>query len=232
MPDEIVIADDGSGSETKGLIQKFQKESDMPVRHVWHEDKGFRKSKILNKAVKTINSEYIVEIDGDIILHPEFIADHIDASRAGYFVQGSRSMIIQSQVSNVLSKKKLTYSIFSKSLYNRFNAIRIPFLSRLFTLLPSNPFHIKACNIAFWKKDFMKINGYDNRFEGWGGEDYEFGARLIHAGIKSKRLKMSALAYHIYHRESNRDNRGPNDQIYRSTLAQKLTYTQDGCNQV
>jgi len=231
MPDEIVIADDGSGEDTKLLIEKFRLQSGIPVKHIWHEDKGFRKSLILNKAVKNISSSYIIEIDGDIIIDQHFVADHLKAAREGYFVQGSRAMITKEKSLEILETKETQFSVFSSGLYSRFNALRIPFLSGIFILDPSNPFHIKGCNLAFWKKDYIAINGYFNGFEGWGGEDYEFAARLLHSGIKRRRLKMAALAYHIFHKENSRANTGPNDIIYRKTLADKATYNNDGYQQ-
>lgn len=232
MPDEVVIADDGSREETKQLIEKFKSQYNLPIKHIWHEDLGFRKSLILNKSVKNISSDYIIEIDGDIIIHPKFIADHLKAAQQGYFVQGSRTMLTEEKSAEILETKKTSFSIFSSGLYSRFNALRFPLLTAIFILDPSNPFHIKGCNLAFWRKDYIAINGYYNSFEGWGGEDYEFGARLLHSGVKRKRLKMAALAYHIFHPINSRANTGPNDIIYRKTLAEKLTYSDNGYAQV
>lgn len=231
MPDEVVIADDGSGEETRLLIEKFKSQYGLPVKHIWHEDKGFRKSLILNKAVKNITSSYIIEIDGDIIIHPRFIADHLKATKPGYFVQGSRTMITEEKSKEILVTGQTSFSILSSGLYSRFNALRFPPLTKIFALDPSNPFHVKGCNLAFWKKDYIAVNGYYNGFEGWGGEDYEFAARLLHAGIKRKRLKMAALAYHIFHQNNSRANTGPNDVIYRKTLAEKSTYNTNGYEQ-
>ena len=228
MPDEIVIADDGSRDDTKLLIEEFKRQHKLSVKHIWHEDKGFRKSLILNKAVQNIDSSYILEIDGDIIIDPHFVSDHLKAAQQGYFVQGSRAMITEEKSLEILKSKQIDFSIFSSGLYSRFNALRIPFLSPIFVLDPSNPFHIKGCNLAFWRKDYIAINGYYNGFEGWGGEDYEFAARLLHSGIKRKRLKMAALAYHIFHKENSRANTGPNDVIYRKTLADKSIFAANG----
>ncbi|CAM4262399.1 Glycosyl transferase family 2 [Pedobacter westerhofensis] len=228
MPDEIVIADDGSRDDTKLLIEEFKRQHKLSVKHIWHEDKGFRKSLILNKAVQNIDSSYILEIDGDIIIDPHFVSDHLKAAQQGYFVQGSRAMITEEKAKEILDSGEINFSVFSSGLHSRFNALRFPLLSRIIMLFPSNPFHIKACNIAFWKSDYIKINGYDNRFEGWGGEDYEFAARLLHSGIKRKRLKLAALGYHIFHKDNSRNNTLPNDSIYRKTIAEKLSYTAQG----
>lgn len=232
LPDEIIIADDGSDERTKTIVQSYHSKFSVPIKHIWHEDKGFRKSLILNKAVKQIVSDYIIEIDGDIIIHPKFIADHLQVAENGYFVQGSRTMINEAKSKEILQTGHAKLSPFSSGITNRLNATRIPLLSKAFILLPSDPFHIKGCNIAFWKKDFIKINGYFNGFEGWGAEDYEFGARLLHSDVKRKTLKMSAIGYHIFHGHNTRDNRVPNDKIYRKTLADKATYASDGYQQV
>lgn len=232
LPDEIVIADDGSTEETKELIEKYRSKFNIPVKHIWHEDKGFRKSLILNIAVKSITSEYIIQIDGDIIVHPEFIKDHLKVAEEGSFIQASRAMINKEKSKEILKTKEIQFNFLSKGLYSRFNALRVPFLSKLFQLDFSNTYHIKGCNLSYWKENFKAVNGYYNAFEGWGAEDYEFGARLIHADVRRKKVKMMALGYHIFHRINSRSNVDTNDKIYKKTLREKSKYTSDGYEQV
>lgn len=232
MPDEIIIADDGSSQLTADVIEDCRTRYQLPVTHIWHEDKGFRKSRILNKAVKEVKSAYIIEIDGDIILDSNFVEDHRNAAKQGFFVQGSRAMLSEGKSKEILRTREITFSIFSKGLYSRFNALRLPFMKWLFIFDPSNPYHIKGCNLAFWKKDYIAVNGYFNNFEGWGGEDYEFGARLLHSGVQRRRLKMAALCYHIYHKINSRANSAQNDVIYKRTLADKSSWCNDGYAQV
>ena len=228
LPDEIIIADDGSTDETKELIEKYRSKFNIPVKHIWHEDKGFRKSLILNIAVKSITSEYIIQIDGDIIVHPEFIKDHLKVAEKGNFVQASRAMINKIKSEEILKTKQTNFNFISKGLYSRFNAIRLPFLAKIFLLDHKNSYNTKGCNLAFWKEDFISVNGYYNDFQGWGGEDYEFAARLLHQGIKRKKVKLMALCYHIYHKINSRANAGANDIIYQKTIAEKGTYATNG----
>jgi glycosyltransferase involved in cell wall biosynthesis len=232
MPDEVVIADDGSTNETRRLIEQYAKLFPIPVKHIWHEDHGFRKSIILNKAVKQINAEYIIEIDGDILIHQNFISDHVKSAEKGYFVQGSRAMLNEKKTTEMLRSKDVKLSFFSAGLKNRFNALRAPFMKKIFDIGLSDPFHIKGCNLAFWKSDYIAVNGYYNSFKGWGGEDYEFGARLLHAGVRRKRLKWAALAFHIHHHIHCRTNTVRNDAIYQRTRTERLLYTTDGLAQV
>src|SRR6478735_11914615 len=94
LPCEILIADDGSKEETRQIIEQFQENSLIPIRHIWQEDIGFRKSKILNKAIAQTTADYIVQIDGDCIIHKDFISDHISAAQNGFYLYGSRVNIL------------------------------------------------------------------------------------------------------------------------------------------
>lgn len=186
MPDEILIADDGSGKETIELIERYKEKFKIPVKHAWHEDNGFRKSIVLNKAVKLSNADYIIEIDGDIVLDRRFIADHISQAQTGYFVQGSRAMINEVKTNQMIREKDVNLNSLSRGLYTRFNAYRVPALAKFYNNKPLDPMNVKGCNLAFWRQDYIKVNGYYNDFKGWGWEDYEFAARLINLGVHKK----------------------------------------------
>ena len=90
LPDEIVIADDGSTAETAELINQLKRETNIPIKHIWHEDKGFRKTIVLNQAIAQAIGNYILQVDGDVILSPYFVQDHLELAQANAFVCGSR----------------------------------------------------------------------------------------------------------------------------------------------
>lgn len=228
MPDEILIADDGSGPETKTLIDNYRSKFSIPIKHAWHEDTGFRKSIVLNKAVKLSDCDYIIEVDGDVILDRRFIADHIAQAQKGFFVQGSRAMVNEEKTNELIENKDVAINSFSKGIYTRFNSLRIPALTKHFDNKRMQSMKVKGCNLAFWREDYIAVNGYFNNFEGWGWEDYEFAARLINKGIYKKRIKMVAIMYHLFHKQSSRANFLPNELIYRRTLEEKLTYLHNG----
>ncbi|MCC8153459.1 MAG: glycosyltransferase [Tannerellaceae bacterium] len=91
LPNEVVIGDDGSKEETRLLIEKFQKDFPVPIKHIWHEDKGFRLAMSRNKAVANCDYEYILEIDGDLILHPLYVSDHLYFAQKSFFPKRRQS---------------------------------------------------------------------------------------------------------------------------------------------
>ena len=105
-PDEIVIADDGSNDKTKNLIAYFNKEFVMNIIHSWQKDKGFRAARSRNKAILKSSGTYIVLIDGDIIMHPNFIKGHIINAEPGHFIQGSRALLSEKETKKILNGKK------------------------------------------------------------------------------------------------------------------------------
>ncbi|KAA2242571.1 glycosyltransferase [Chitinophaga agrisoli] len=232
MPDEILIADDGSRMDTERLINKYRSILNIPIKHAWHEDLGFRKGIILNKAVKLSSSDYIIEIDGDIVLHRKFIEDHIEQAKKGHFVQGARAMIGEATTQQILKTKQISLGFFTKGLKSRFNALRFPALSFAVTANPYSSDNTKACNLAFWRKDYIAINGYNNLFFGWGSEDCEFAARLINAGVRKKRLKLAAVCFHLHHEYHSKAQITVNEQRYSDTLNNKVVFCLDGYAEV
>ena len=131
IPDEVIFADDGSTKETKDLINNFKNLSDLNIIHSWQEDIGFRAARSRNKAILKSSGNYIILIDGDVILHPQFLQDHIANAEPGFFVQGSRVLLSEIQTKKALSKKNINFSFFSASLSNRKNSIHSKYLSKI-----------------------------------------------------------------------------------------------------
>ncbi len=232
LPDEILIADDGSGKATQAVISKYKRILKIPIKYVWHEDIGFRKSAILNKAMKRAEADYIIQIDGDIILHKNFIEDHVKNARERSFVQGCRTILDEQMTQQVIAKNRFDFSFLSRGIKNRLNAVRLPFFSPLIKSDPLASRNIKACNIAFWRADYIAVNGYDNHFQGWGWEDDEFAARLIHSGILKRRLKLAAVCYHLNHGHHSRSDIERNRELYEYTISKKIKSCENGLAQV
>lgn len=219
LPDEVLIADDGSGESTRRVVMAHQTDFPVPLTHVWHEDRGFRLAAIRNEAIRQARGAYIMQIDGDIVLHPRFVQQHIAWARRGTYVQGSRCLIGERRSARMLRERNPKVSVFSRGLRNRANALCLPALSR-FVGGPTDPDRrTRGCHMAFWRDDLLAVNGYDERFEGWGREDSELAARLIHAGVRRRNFKFGAVAFHLWHPESNRAAFPANHARYLDTLA-------------
>ena len=230
QPDEVVIADDGSTDETAELIKRFSLRLPVPVKHVWQEDEGFRKSLILNKAVKAASGDYIIQIDGDIVMERHFIEDHAAAMEHGRFIRGGRVMLGEEETEDSLSLLEQDDRLDINGISgdrNRMNALRSRLLSHLMSRIGSVT-NVKGCNMAYWKTDFVHVNGYNNDFQGWGHEDIELAIRLHNAGVKLKRLKFGGIAYHLHHAYFSRHNENKNFELASKMLADKITFASNG----
>ncbi len=218
FPNEIIIADDGSDDRTKMIIDSFKLKTPIPVMHFWQEDIGFRKTIVMNKAIAAASGNYIVQIDGDIIMHRSFIADHNQEAKIGYYIKGSRSMLSEKLTSKIVKTKNIKISPMSSGVGSKINASYLPIFSGFFKgdQLRSN--NLRGCNFSFWKADFLAVNGYNNDLEGWGHEDIELAARLTNIGIKQRQLKLKAVCFHLFHKVNSRHNEDINYKKYLSAV--------------
>lgn len=198
-PDEVVVADDGSTAGTREAIAKFN--DLLPVKHIWQEDKGFRKAMAMNKAFAVCKSEYIIQIDGDIIMERHFVEDHLNEARHGFYLNGSRAKFDKETTEYLKSVENVTPHFYSKGLRRRTNAMRVPFLTPLFYDYAKNR-KDRGCNMSFWRSDLYAVNGYDNGMVGYGTEDIDLPARLRRLGVKKRFVKFKAIEFHLFHNEA------------------------------
>ncbi|ADV46644.1 glycosyltransferase family 2 protein [Nitratifractor salsuginis] len=231
LPDEIVIADDGSGVETRKTIEAVRKTSPIPLLHAWQPDEDFRAAMARNRALAMSRGDYVVMIDGDMLLHPEFIHDHLLLAREGTFLQGGRILLSPEETKKMIETDNPFPHLFSPGISNRLNALRLPILAKLIAQKGSQTLKgIRTCNFSLFRKDILRVNGFDNRFTGWGREDSEFAARLLHSGLRRRELKFAALAAHLYHPEVTRRSLAENDKRLQHTLNRRCTIAVDGVN--
>lgn len=229
LPDEIIIADDGSKGDTRKLVRQLSTSSEVPIIHVWHEDLGFRLTSIRNKAIVKASGEYIIQIDGDVILHRDFVRDHVRFARKGSFVTGSRVLILESLTKKMLAEKNCIVSICDKGTRNKFNGVYLPWLSPLFQRYRQwDVSHSRGCNMAFWKEDLLKVNGYNEAITGWGCEDHELACRLINNGVRKRAIKFAGIVFHLHHELHGADNLNNNRSILNETKIRKLTWCEKG----
>lgn len=235
LPNQVIIADDGSGLETKTLIDQITPTFPVPIIHIWQEDLGFRKSMILNKAFALVSFDYIIQIDGDVLLHTDFIKDHLSAAKPSYLLQGSRVMLGADYSKNTITRQSLNINLFSTGNQRIENGFRIPILSHYLLTRYKNSYPVyyaRGANMSFWKKDIYAINGYNESYEGWGHEDSDLTLRLMNNKVKKSVIKFAAIVYHLYHPEKkNPDQENYNKLLMEKTLADKIIWTKNGIDQ-
>ena len=232
LPDEVIIADDGSKNETKNIINSFKKNSSMKIIHSWQEDKGFRASRSRNNAILKSSGDYIILIDGDTILHSDFINDHIRKAEVGFFVQGTRVLLSKELTQKTLENKIIIFPFLSSEFKNRKNSIHSNILSIIFSNKKNHLNGIKTCNMAFFREDFFNINGFNNDFEGWGREDTEFIVRMINSGINRKNLRFNAIQFHLWHNENPRNSLLRNNEILEHAIKNRNDWCENGINSI
>jgi glycosyltransferase involved in cell wall biosynthesis len=230
-PLEVVIADDGSRDETWALIERMRPHLPVPLVHVWHEDTGFRLAAIRNKAIAAAQGDYVVQIDGDIVLHPSFIDAHAQFARRGGWVQGSRALLERPVTERLLAGESIRLWPFTPHLRMRQNALYAPWLTAVVRGPADGLKRIRGAHMAFWRDDLLRVNGYDESIEGWGREDSELATRLINAGLVRRNLKFSAVCYHLWHKQASADAVERNHEVFLRTLRERRTRCERGVDQ-
>lgn len=234
--DEIIIADDGSTDDTRKLIERYS--THLPIIHVWHEDNGFRKTEILNKAISAATADYLIFTDQDCIPRRDFIETHRRYAREGYFLSGGYfklPMDISRDITpdDIASGRAFDLKwLRSRGLKCSFKCSKLV-KSKPFTMLMNRITPARAswngCNSSVWRKDILKANGFDERMR-YGGEDREFGERLVNSGMKSRQIRYSAILLHLDHNRpyKNEEAIEINRAIRRETKATRRMRTQFG----
>jgi glycosyltransferase involved in cell wall biosynthesis len=217
-PDEIIIADDGSGDATRRVVETFQAEFPR-TQHVWHEDRGWTKPVILNLALTRVTADYVIFCDGDCVLRRDFVESHCRHARHRCFISGNPVEVPASVHAGFHDEDILTNRVFQFDCLQQYGGIRSKFRCRLHpgrweSLLNLATYRycvFHGSNASAWLSDILSINGFDETFK-YGSDDREFGVRLRNAGVRSRWLKHSLVQLHLGHprrycREQRQENR-------------------------
>jgi glycosyltransferase involved in cell wall biosynthesis len=239
---ELIVADDGSTAETRRVIEQFAADA-LPVKHVWHPDRGFRKCTILNRAIAQSEAEYLILTDGDCIPRSDFVATHLALREPGRFLSGG-TVYLPKQLSQRIEIDDVVAGRATDFRWLRANGLGqgIKAKIRLGTyprvqhvwdrLTPTHP-TLNGHNTSAWRSDVVEVNGFDERM-GYGGLDREMGERLENAGVLGKQVRHRAVCVHLYHERGYESARGwqRNDAIRRETRELRLTATAYGISQL
>ena len=225
---EVVVADDGSGPETASVVRRAAEEG-LNVRHVWHPDRGFRKTEALNRAIAAAAGAYLIFSDGDCIPRDDFVATHLSLAEPDRFLSGGYLKLPESVTLEVDECAIDTGHVFDASWLRAHGyrpgrrALRLTrsaMLARaLDAITPTRPTW-NGHSASTWKEHLLSINGFDLDM-GWGGLDRAAGERLENAGVRGKQIRHRAVCVHLHHGRPYKDpatmraNRAIRDRIRR-----------------
>jgi glycosyltransferase involved in cell wall biosynthesis len=227
---EIIIADDGSTASTQELIEHIKATHPIPIRHLWQEDQGFRKTKILNQAIRAARGDYLIFLDGDCIVQPDFVARHCALAQPGYLVTGSRVLLNEKLTQKLLNWphwdfERFSHRLLSKRLHsevNKYFPLKLKLGSGKWRDYKKFVWRrIKGCNMACWKSDAQMIQGFDETMTGWGHEDADFVFRLQQNHVKRKSGSWATEVFHLHHQINDQSNAAGNARRVREKILAK-----------
>ncbi|MDC1105287.1 glycosyltransferase family 2 protein [Prolixibacteraceae bacterium] len=228
MPNEVIVADDGSTEETKELIDLWREQFPVPVIHSWIEDEGFRASMSRNMAIKQSSYSYLIFLDGDILIRRRFVEDHLKAREKGYFLAGSRARLSKELSDRLLSKEIRREGFFTKGVGRRLVFLHCPWYHKFVKGITDHYKKVRSCHLSLWRKNIIDVDGFDESFEGWGLEDSDLIVRLMNNGVKRKNLPLIAGCSHIFHSQKENNRLAENEKYLQAAIERKQTMAVKG----
>jgi glycosyltransferase involved in cell wall biosynthesis len=224
---ELLVADDGSTDDTRALVEAYARDAPHRVSHVWQPDEGFRAGAARNRALARTQAEYVIFTDGDCVPPPFFVSRHVALAEPGCFLAGNRMLLSEAFTREVLEKRLPIHGWTASRwllAWLRRDVNRALPLGHLpdgafRRREPVRWFGVKTCNFSAWRTDLLRVNGFDERYSGWGLEDSDIVIRLVHAGVKHKNARFAAPVFHLWHRENDRAQLEENQRRLDALLA-------------
>jgi glycosyltransferase involved in cell wall biosynthesis len=239
---EVIIADDGSTDVTAESLKQLATDLPYQMRHIWQEDQGFRAARARNRAIAAAKGEYVIFLDGDCVPQTDFIAKHRQLAEVGIFVVGNRILLSKRFTNQILNQVPSQTQMWCWPIRQWLLPYLRRDINRFLPLLrlPNSVLRrhdkqtwqgAKTCNLGIWRSDLLKINGLDERFQGWGHEDAELVVRLLRSGIRRKTGRFAVPVLHLWHPEQDRAQEGDNRQRLEQRLKSSLTWAEQGVDQ-
>lgn len=233
---EVLVADDGSGPATAALVEQWTARLGVRLAHVWHEHRGFRAGEIRNRAIRESRGDYVVFLDGDCLARPDFVGTHRRLAEPGWFVTGNRALLTQALTDAVLDQKlepehwgaaRWLGQRISGGL-NRFAPVlRLP-LGPMRKMRPQAWQGARSCNLAVWRTDLDRVDGFDATFSGWGKEDSDLLVRLLHAGVRRKDGTFATGVLHLWHPDADRSRLADNERRLAHVIESRRVRAEQG----
>ena len=237
---EVVVADDGSGPPTAAVIEQWTPRLGAGLKHVWQEHRGFRAGEIRNRAIRDSQGDYCVFLDGDCLARPDLVAIHRSLAERGWFVTGNRALMTPALTAAVLSghveaemwdTPDWIAQWFKGGLNRLAPVLRLP-LGPLRKMRPLAWEGARSCNLAVWRTDLDRVDGFDAIFSGWGKEDSDLLVRLLHAGIRRKDGSYATGVLHLWHPDADRAQLPDNERRLARVIESKRVRAERGMSGV
>jgi glycosyltransferase involved in cell wall biosynthesis len=233
---EIIVADDGSRPDTSDVVARWSTRAGVPLRHVWHEDQGFRLAEIRNRAILASQGVYCIFLDGDCLARPGFIAAHRAQAQPGWFITGSRLLLSQVLTARVLGEG-VTPEQWDLSTWigqrlrggvNRIGPLVLPWSGLSAKRHERRWRGARGSNMAFWRTDLDAVDGFDAAFVGWGREDSDMFARMIRHGVRRRNARLETTVLHLWHPEQDRSRLEENQRQLEQLLSETRVRARQG----
>ena len=237
---EVLVADDGSGTATARVVADWASRMPVPLKHVWHPDRGFRLAEIRNRAIRASAGAYCVFIDGDCIARSDFVAAHRRLAEPGWFVTGNRILLSHELTERILrvglepEQWRLAEWLAARAQrrVNRFAPLLDLPLGKLRRLHSRHWRGARGSNIAFWRADLDKVDGFDAAYSGWGREDSDIFIRMIRAGVLRKDGRFATGVLHLWHPEADRARLADNERMLAEVIDGTRVRAKQGLSRV
>jgi glycosyltransferase involved in cell wall biosynthesis len=230
------VGDDGSRADTGEVVARWSARAGVPIKHVWHEDQGFRLAEIRNRAILASHGAYCIFLDGDCLAQPGFIAAHRAQAQRGWFVTGSRLLLSQGLTARVLAEG-LAPEGWSLGTWigqrlrggvNRIGPLLLPWSGVSAKRNQRRWRGARGSNMAFWRADLDAVDGFDAAFVGWGREDSDMFARMIRRGIRRRNARLETTVLHLWHPEQDRSRLEENERQLEQLLNETRVLARQG----
>jgi glycosyltransferase involved in cell wall biosynthesis len=237
---ELLVADDGSGTETAGLVTEWSARMPVRLKHIWHPDRGFRLAEIRNRAIRASEGTYCIFLDGDCIARPDFVAAHRRLAEPGWFVTGNR-MLLSCELTERILRDGLEperwgfanwVTARARRGVNRLEPLLDLRLGGLRKLRARQWRGARGSNMGFWRGDLDTVDGFDAAFSGWGREDSDIFIRLIRAGVLRKDGRFATGVLHLWHPEADRARLADNERQLADVIDGKRVRAKQGLTKV
>jgi len=242
---EILIADDGSGDSTAAVVRDYQRRGVVEIRHLWQEDRGFRKTRILNRAVMDARSGYLIFCDGDCLPHRHYVRGHLRNREEGRFLFG-QAVFLGPETTGALRREQVEEGWFDTGPFGpriagfrdkasrTYNGIYLG--TGLVSCLVHRLIHgqgrrARGRNLSMFRDDLVAVNGWNQDYERAGREDDDLVIRLYRYGLRGKSVRFAAVAFHLYHTPHTAEGFATNDAILQEVVQSGTVACRNGIRQ-